>query len=445
MLAAVILLGISPAWSQNSPTITPPPESNRGVAPAAADKALGMALLSAHVDNEGVLRGGADPEFSVTFHRARPPEILLRIYTIVAEHFCNVYDDIAAPCLVTVPMADVAMQPVEWLWPGRIASGKVTVLAGDGVLGKSTILFDMAARLSRGDRWPASAERAQVRSSVILSSEDDAADTIKPRLAAAGADMAKVHVVEMVRNPAGDQKQFSLQSELDALERRIRTIGDVGLLIIDPVTAYLGNVDSHRNAAVRAVLGPLATMSARVRIATICNTHFSKSDSRKANHRFIGSVAFVNQARTAIIVTQDPDDKERRLFIPSKSNIGKLGDGLAFRIEPCAVPDPAREDGAIVATRIAWESEPVTISADAAVAFHGGEDTTGKARAIDFLQRELAGGAMPAGEILKLARDAGHAVKAVRSARAALGIRPSKAAHVVNGPWMWELPETKRG
>ena len=133
-------------------------------------------------------------------------------------HATAVARQAGADSMVTVCMDSVVMEPIEWLWPGRIAIGKVTVLAGDGGLGKSTVLFDLAARLSRGDHWPVSPERAPVRSSVILSSEDDAADTIKPRLAAAGADMTKIHVVDMVRDRRGGRRMFSLQADLDALE-----------------------------------------------------------------------------------------------------------------------------------------------------------------------------------------------------------------------------------
>ena len=320
---------------------------------------------------------------------------------IVAEHFGRVFDEIAADMspvprpatvaqraqaatshLVTVRMDEVTMQSVEWVWHRRIAVGKVTALAGDGGLGKSTILFDIAARLSRGEHWPDGRGRAPVRSSVILSSEDDAADTIAPRLAAAGADMTKIHIAEMVRNERGEQRSFNLQADIEPLERRIKEIGDVGLLIVDPVTAYLGKVDSHKNADVRSVLGPLATMSARARIATICNTHFSKSEGQKANQKFVGSVAFVNLARAAIIVTPDPDDRDRRLFIPSKASLDRIGDGLAFRIEQCALANPAIGGSDIVASRIAWETEPVTISADAAIAglsSRGGENNSAKA------------------------------------------------------------------
>lgn len=104
------------------------------------------------------------------------------------------------------------------------------------------------------------------------------------------------------------------------------------LVIIDPITSYLGRVDSHKNAELRSVLEPLGKMAARQRVTVIANTHLSKASGGSANSRVIGSVAFVNHARAAFIVTADPEDGSRRLFLPSKTNLGRPRDGLAYRI-----------------------------------------------------------------------------------------------------------------
>jgi putative DNA primase/helicase len=95
------------------------------------------------------------------------------------------------------------------------------------------------------------------------------------------------------------------------------------LVVIDPITSYLGNVDSHKNADIRSVLEPLGKMAATRHVTVIANTHLSKASGGSANSRVIGSVAFVNHARGAFIVTADPDDTGKRLFIPSKTNLGK--------------------------------------------------------------------------------------------------------------------------
>ena len=84
-------------------------------------------------------------------------------------------------------LADVQLQTLRWLWPGRISLGKLTLLAGDPGLGKSFITIDIAARVSRGDRWPDCPDRTDRGAVVLLNAEDDLADTIRLRLDRAGA------------------------------------------------------------------------------------------------------------------------------------------------------------------------------------------------------------------------------------------------------------------
>lgn len=170
--------------------------------------------------------------------------------------------------------------------------------------------------------------------------------------------------------------------------------------------------------------------------------HFAKATAGNANSRVIGSVAFVNQARSVIIVTEDPDDKERRFFIPSKSNISRLQGGLAFRLEQTLL-EAKEDEPAVVATRVAWETTPISMTADEVVAALSAGDggKTAKAEAVDFLEDALADGPKPASEIQKLARDAGHTSKSLRSARGSLGVKPTKAGF--DGGWMWALPDPK--
>src|SRR5262249_42922187 len=148
----------------------------------------------------------------------------------------------------------VTPAPVEWLWPGRVAVGKTTLIGGDPGLGKSQFSIFVASTISQGGVWPCREGTSPKRGVIMLSAEDGVADTIVPRLMAAGADREKVKIVTAVRQEDGTGRRiFSLTQDLDALETLITKLGDVGLVIIDPVDAYIGgNVDSHKNAAVRA-------------------------------------------------------------------------------------------------------------------------------------------------------------------------------------------------
>jgi hypothetical protein len=150
--------------------------------------------------------------------------------------------------LIVECAADIPMRPVEWLWAGRIAMGKQTLVAGEAGLGKSQILIAMAATVSTGGSWPCGEGTAPLGNVILLSAEDGAADTIVPHLRAAGADLHRVQIVRSVRSEDGHARgTFNLQSDLDLLESEIAKIGDVRLVGIDPVSSYLGpRVDSRR-------------------------------------------------------------------------------------------------------------------------------------------------------------------------------------------------------
>jgi hypothetical protein len=341
------------------------------------------------------------------------------------------------PGLDVVCMADVKPSSIDWLWQNWIALGKVSVLAGDGGRGKSTILCDLAARATTGAVWPDGAASRAPATVIILAAEDDVADTLAPRLLAAGADMARVFVIRSVHDENRRRRGFNLQADLERLEGEIRTHDNVRMIIIDPVSSYLGKVDSHKNSDVRAVLEPLGEMASRLGVAVLCNNHFSKGGG-SANGRVIGSVAFTAQARAVFIVTPDEADETRLLLIPSKMNIAPIKYGLAYRIEGCLIH---HDDAEIATSRIMYESAPVTITADAALAAHeGGEESkNATTEAMAFLVHTLTNGPIPAKEIKREAADAGIAGKPLRTAKEKLGIKPKKAGF--EGGWVWALPE----
>jgi hypothetical protein len=360
-----------------------------------------------------------------------------RNYAAEAREAASVSANKPEPTLQVTCLADVKPKSIDWLWKFWIALGKVSVLAGDGGNGKSTILCDAAARTSRRDGWPDGAEPGPGGKVLILAAEDDVDDTLAPRLIAAGADMRKVFTVRSVR-VGDDRRSFCLQEDLRRLEDEIARRGDVRLVIIDPISSYLGRVDSHKNAEVRSVLEPLGEMAARKRVAVVCNNHFSKGGGN-ANSRIIGSVAFVNHARAAFIVTPDAENEGRLLLMPSKMNIAPIKHGLAFRIEGCLIQNADGEE--ILTSRIAWESTPVTISADEALAAHDENrgDRSAAAEAEEFLRDKLSAGPVAAKEAEEHARALGVPPRTLRRARKKLRVVAEKSG--LKEGWTWRVPE----
>jgi putative DNA primase/helicase len=212
----------------------------------------------------------------------------------------------------------------------------------------------------------------------------------------------------------------------------------VALVVIDPISSYMGKVDSHKNADVRGVLEPIAEMADRTRVAVLTVTHFSKPNggtATKAHHKFIGSIAFVAAARTAFVVLEDPDDKERRLFLSAKNNLAEPPQGLAFRLEERIVG----EGEGIVTSRVDWEPEPVVTTADEALAADG-KSSLALAEAEDFLQALLADGEVPSKQVEEEAQEIGITKATLRRAKKKLGIKPNKDS--MQGGWVCALPNT---
>jgi len=347
--------------------------------------------------------------------------------------------------LVMVRASDVTPQKIEWLWPNRFAVGKFSIVAGNPGRGKSQLATYMAAAVTIGGPWPNGEGRAPLGSVIILSAEDDAADTLVPRLIAAGADLNRVHIVEGVKVPAGE-KQFHLADDIEALCDSIDLIGDVKLVTIDPVTAYLGDdkkVDSHKNASVRSALAPLQSRAAKLGFAAVGVSHLNKGGGSEALMRVLGSLAFVAASRSAYLVVGEKDT-DRSLFLGMKNNIGPPMSGLAFRMVTQLIP------AGFEAPAIEWGDDEIDKTADEALAESVGHDDGGKDKggssvpeAMSFLRDVLIDGPVSAKEVQGQAKEAGISKSTLERAKKKLDV---KAHHrgdggtCGHGEWVWELP-----
>jgi putative DNA primase/helicase len=298
---------------------------------------------------------------------------------------------------------------------------------------------------------------------VILCAEDSIRHTVKPRVMAAGGDPSKVYVLSAAAGENDMPSPLTLQKDVATLETVIAEIGDVVLVIIDPLSSYMGKVDSHANADVRSVVEPLHLMAERTGVAVITNGHFSKAaatSKSRASHRILGSTAFIALPRTAFAVVEDPDDEGRRLFLPLKSNLGPLPQGLAFRPE-VRIAGYARNRCQVNAVCATWEDAPVVTTADEAIAQHearlrgerseasDGPRSERQAEAERVVRELLAGGEISAKEGRRLALEAGITPDVLRAVRERIvdTVKEHDAGGRILG-WAWRLksaPATSGG
>lgn len=327
-------------------------------------------------------------------------------------------------------LADVEPREVQWLWPGRVPLGRISLLVGRPGEGKSFLTTDMAARVSTGRTWP-DGSACPAGSVILVSAEDDPHDTIRPRLDAHGADVRRVHLLSTVRRRGERgrlvEAMFTLE-DLPALEEALQRQPDCRLIVIDPIGSFIGGgTDSHRDNEVRAVLAPVAQLAERYGPAVLIVAHRRKSAGTIADDLAIGSRAFTGIARAVWHLTRDTDDKRRRLLLSGKNNLAPEGTGLAFDIG--GIP-PA----------IQWEPGPVNLRADDALAAEseGGGDGGALAEATDFLRAELAHGRKTGTEVKAAAKAAGVSARTLDRARARLGVVAAPDGY--RGPWTWGLP-----
>lgn len=334
--------------------------------------------------------------------------------------------------LVTV--SDVKPEQISWLWPGRIALGKLTLITGNPGLGKSLILVDLMARVSRGGTWPVDSGPCPLGDVILLSAEDDIADTIRPRLDAAKADVTRCHILRMVKVKNRDgqpaERLFDLSQDLKVLDEVIKNKPNVRAVLIDPVSSYLGDNDDNSNGEIRGLLAPLGRLAAVHKVAVILVSHNNKQAGQRAIHRAMGSVAFVAASRAAYLVVQDEGDRQRRLFLPTKNNLGPDSGGLAYRVEA--------PDGVPV---IDWEPDPVDISADEALACDADPDMDHHDATawLKDLVEATTEKEMAVKVIETAAKSAGFSMKTLRRVRSKAGLKVIRKGFGPGGYSVWSL------
>jgi hypothetical protein len=320
-------------------------------------------------------------------------------------------------------MADIEPETVTWLWFPFIPKRKLTIIEGDGGIGKSWLTCAIAAATSRGFGLPAS-EPFEAGSVLFLSAEDGLGDTLRPRLDAVGADVSRIYALD---------EPLTLDTiGLLKLENAIITRAPA-LVVIDPLFAFTGGkVDIHRANEARTITAPLAAIAERQGCAIVAVRHLNKArGGGNSNNAGLGSIDFHAAARSVLLVGKDPDDESKRALCQTKSNLAMVGEPQGYTIE---------------GGQFLWTGAS-DLTARRILSFAGDTDERdAQAEAVEFLRDALKDGARPAKEVKAEAMQAGLTEQNLRTARAHLKIKPAKEGGEFGGKgakWMWKLPDAQ--
>jgi hypothetical protein len=338
------------------------------------------------------------------------------------------------------------LSAIQWVWPNRFAAGKLGLLVGLPDEGKGQIFCDIAARITTpGSEWPCSEGVAPFGNVLLLTAEDDISDTVVPRLKSAGADLDRVEIVRMVRE-ANKDRMFSLITDLPLLRQKIVEIGNVVMVQIDPISAYLGvgKIDSFRTTDVRAVLGPVTEFASELKVSVLGIMHFNKkTDVTNALLRISDSLAFGATARHVYAVIDDAENK-RKLFVKAKNNLAPRDTkALAYNFGAREVGTDPKTDEPIWAPHIVWHNQYVDVTATEAMqAATETKSPAARDEAKKFLETFLADGPKLKSEIEDAAEANCVSERTLARAKAELGIIAKKDG--LKGGWKWQLPAEKR-
>jgi hypothetical protein len=331
------------------------------------------------------------------------------------------------PGLQLVRIADVEREEVSWRWSGRLPRGKLVLIEGDPGTGKSWLTMAISTAVTLGNPLPGDAERFESQDVLIFSAEDGLADTIRPRLEDMGADLTRVQAVSAVMDANGAERFPSLADDLLYIDAALAA-GGYGIVVIDPLNAYLKGVDGNRDIDLRAVLGPVGALAERYGVTIICVRHLTKGSRDRAIYRGQGNIAYTAAARVVLLVGVNPDDGTEHVIVPIKNNLAPLATAMSFELV----------DG-----RFLWKGETRLTAEQLLAPDSQGEERTARDAAVEFLSDALADGARPTVEVYREANAMGIAKRTLERAKASLGIvaRPRYQEGKRGAQrWHWSLP-----
>lgn len=317
--------------------------------------------------------------------------------------------------LKIINMADIQSQEIEWLWYPFIPYGKLTIIQGDPGDGKTTLVLNLAAKLSKGIGLDEDMQVSEPMNIIYQTAEDGLADTVKPRLEAADADCGKIMVI--------DESEKSLSMVDERLEQAIIQT-NARLLILDPIQAYLGGgMDMNRANEARDMTKKLGLLAEKYKCAIILIGHMNKAAGNKVAYRGMGSIDFFAVARSVLLVGRIEGEPDLRAVVQIKNNLAAFGHSKAFRLTE---------------TGFEWVGD-YEITADEVLG--GIAPKINKLEQAKKMLRELAetSNSVQSSKIFDMAEELNISKRTLENAKKELGIK----ARRIGNSWYWDLDKVK--
>ncbi len=336
---------------------------------------------------------------------------------------------------------DLKLEKLFWLWPNVIPLSKISLIVGDPDKGKSILSLHMAAQVTTGRPWPNSTITREPGDVLILTNEDHLADTVGPRLKAAGADMNRIHYIDAVIEENDKIRGLhNITKDFNMLVETVKSLHPwLKLIIIDSISGYMEGKNENKNAEVREYLTPLAELATFAKLALVGISHLNKNQMTQTSaYRILGSIAFTAVARAVWLVQQDPENETRRLFVPLKGNLSRDKTGLAYTIMTQQVQTA---QGLVGHAYCSFFPETIYTTADELLTPKTEKRSPKKDSASDWLREYLKDGPKLSIEIFNVGSQMGYSQRTLERVKSKLGIQAVQSfdADEEKGKWEWSL------